>query len=405
MKLDDIIRTEHIPIKLIQIGSGVANHADSLVEELGLGKHLVVVSDENTHLVLGENLVQQLADNYKIDTVILPEGVQADDNAIAYLEERLNSCDAILAVGSGTVNDLCKHVSHKRQIPYVIFGTAPSMNGYASPTASLTLKGIKQSVSAHLPVAIILDSAILAASPKVLIQSGIGDSLCRSTAQADWLLSHRLLGTPYREDVFDWLLPYEQEAFAKANKIVKGNVKSMTSLAHLLVISGLGMAVCGGSYPASQGEHMIAHAMHMLGGDVPFHYHGQEIGVATLTMARLQEEILQQDILVIQPTIGLQSGDQDVDYYLQQMKEKEISSEQAETINQYLAKEWQNLKGEIQSKKLSAAELENILLSIDAPTQPNDLGWEAEVYQRVVQQTAYTRNRFTFLDLQQMVVA
>ena len=40
---------------------------------------------------------------------------------------------------------------------------------------------------------------MLAAAPPRLIRAGLGDSACRSTAQADWLLSHMLLDRPYRQ--------------------------------------------------------------------------------------------------------------------------------------------------------------------------------------------------------------
>ncbi|MBR3366552.1 MAG: iron-containing alcohol dehydrogenase [Lachnospiraceae bacterium] len=42
--------------------------------------------------------------------------------------------DLVLAVGSGTINDLCKFVSHRLGIDYIIFASAPSMA--PRPTAS-----------------------------------------------------------------------------------------------------------------------------------------------------------------------------------------------------------------------------------------------------------------------------
>ena len=38
----------------------------------------------------------------------------------------------------------------------------------------------------------------------------------------------------------------------------------MRALARTLVLSGIGMTICGGSYPASQGEHLISHYIDML---------------------------------------------------------------------------------------------------------------------------------------------
>jgi len=76
------------------------------------------------------------------------------------------------------------------------------MNGYTSVNAAITVNGHKKSLPAQAPRGAFFDLAILTAAPARLIRSGLGDSLCRSTSQADWLLAHLLLDKPYRQ------LPY-----------------------------------------------------------------------------------------------------------------------------------------------------------------------------------------------------
>ena len=46
--------------------------------------------------------------------------------------------DAVIAIGSGTINDLCKYASAADRKPYAVFATAPSMNGYTSLNAAIT---------------------------------------------------------------------------------------------------------------------------------------------------------------------------------------------------------------------------------------------------------------------------
>ena len=41
--------------------------------------------------------------------------------------------------------------------------------------------------------------------------------------------------------------------------IAKGDISAVELLMQVLLLSGLGMTIAGGSYPASQAEHMIAH--------------------------------------------------------------------------------------------------------------------------------------------------
>lgn len=81
---------------------------------------------------------------------------------------------------------------------YRVFATAPSMNGYTSTTASITLdSGLKTTRLDHAAEGVFLDIEVSAGAPQYRIAAGFGDSLCRSTAQIDWYFSHMLLGTEY----------------------------------------------------------------------------------------------------------------------------------------------------------------------------------------------------------------
>ena len=64
---------------------------------------------------------------------------------------RARSADALVAVGSGTINDLCKYAAAKDGKPYVVFATAPSMNGYTSMNAAITVDGHKKTLPAATP--------------------------------------------------------------------------------------------------------------------------------------------------------------------------------------------------------------------------------------------------------------
>src|SRR4029077_20602553 len=176
---------------------------------------------------------------------------------------------------------------------YAVFGTAPSMNGYTSLSAAITEHGHKKSLPAAAPVGVFLDIAVLAAAPPRMIRSGLGDSICRPTAQADWLLAQLLLDQSYRRDPLLLLEADEAALLAKAGVLLAGDAGATELLARTLVLSGFGMTICGGSYPASQGEHLISHYIDMLGDPSwPASFHGEHIAVTTLTMARLQEAML-----------------------------------------------------------------------------------------------------------------
>lgn len=54
-----------------------------------------------------------------------------------------HSCDAVIAVGSGVLNDTGKILAALAGKPYIIVGTAPSMDGYASASSSVERDGLK----------------------------------------------------------------------------------------------------------------------------------------------------------------------------------------------------------------------------------------------------------------------
>ena len=265
-----------------------------LVASLGLGRRLAVVSDATTRAVLGERVERALAALGTVLPVVLAGQPHADADTAANLRRACASADALIAVGSGTINDLCKYAAATDGKPYAVFATAPSMNGYTSTNAAITVDGHKQ--IARRPrrrAGVFIDLEVLAQAPARMIRAGLGDSLCRSTAQADWLLSHHLLGTPYRRAPFALLAPDESRLLDEPEALFTGDPEAMRGLARTLVLSGHGMTICGGSYPASQGEHLISHYIDMFApsGRAAF-FHGEQVAVATLTMARIQEEVL-----------------------------------------------------------------------------------------------------------------
>ena len=74
------------------------------------------------------------------------------------------------------------------------------------------------------------DLRVLAAAPPRLIRAGLGDSACRSTAQADWLLSHALLDRPYRAAPFALLADDERALFELTDALVAGELGAMRYL-------------------------------------------------------------------------------------------------------------------------------------------------------------------------------
>ena len=159
------------------IASSLAGREDALVRDLSLGRRIAVVSDRTTHTVLGQRVERALAGVATIDSVVLDDGVHPDGESVAAVRKATASADALIAVGSGTINDISKYASAQDGKPYAVFATAPSMNGYTSYNAAITMHGHKLSLPAQAPRGAFFDLTVLAAAPKRVIRAGLVDSL------------------------------------------------------------------------------------------------------------------------------------------------------------------------------------------------------------------------------------
>lgn len=377
-----------------------------LVRPLGLGRRLAVVSDRTTHAVLGERIERALRGSFRVDSVILPTEPHADGPTVETVRRATAAADALVAVGSGTINDLCKFAAANDRKPYVVFGTAPSMNGYTSLNAAITLDGHKKSLAAQAPVGAFFDLEILSAAPPRMIRSGLGDSLCRPTAQADWLLAHLLLDQPFRQLPFALLAEDEAPLLESAGALLAGDPDAMRRLVRTLVLSGFGTAICGSSQPASQGEHLISHYADMMGDPSwPRAFHGEQIAVTTLTMAELQERMLDGPAPVLwedeedEAAITRRLGDSLGRSCWAEFVQKRVDRAKAAVLNERLAASWQTIRESIGAVLRPASFLRKVLAQAGAPTRPQDVGWPAEFYREAVRNARLIRNRYTFLDL------
>lgn len=287
---------------------------------------------------------------------VLPADVKPEKR----LAEELAAVDAqmFLAIGSGTLNDIVKYASFLADKPYAVLATAPSMNGYLSATASLIDGGKKESLKAHLPVALFADTDILRDAPLRLIQAGFGDSICRPTAQSDWLLSHLVKQTPYDDLPFRLQAEVEQRVTGNAAALKQRSPQAIADLMEWLLLAGLGMTYCGGSHPASQGEHAITHAMEMLYPELTApHYHGEMIAVTTLTMAGMQEQVLNSGTLP------------------------------------------EAIREKIRPVAFSASRIRSLLEQAGLATSPEALGWPPENYRAAIAKAPEYRERYGFLSM------
>ena len=287
-------KSHKVDIQAIRVGSGVMQELPGILRDLG-ASHIFLVTDNYTYEAAGRQ-VEQLLDQaglayhkrvFQTETPLVPNEYALG----SVLAAMTSQDDMLLAVGSGTLNDVTKYVSARTGIPYVIAATAPSMDGYASTVAPTILDGFKTTLPAVYPAAIVADVDILKDAPMPMLTAGFGDIIGKFTSLADWRLSHQLNGEYYCPEVAGVIEAAVETCAANAKALAQREPQAIQAVTEALILSGLAMGMVGVSRPASGAEHQMAHYWEMdalrRGEEHPLH--GNAVGVGTVLAASLYE--------------------------------------------------------------------------------------------------------------------
>jgi glycerol-1-phosphate dehydrogenase [NAD(P)+] len=401
-------RPAKVPFEAIRIEETLDGGAPDLVGPLKIGKRIAVVSDVNTHEAMGKRVAGELKVLGTVDEVVLPGNTHCDEPAIARVRELTRHADGVVVVGSGSLSDICKFVTFKDGRKYACFGTASSMNGYAASTASVTLNnGYKTSLPAHAPRGIFIDLKVCADAPIRLSAAGLGDSLCRPTAQIDWWASHRLFDTFYSATPYKLMADDEPKMIAAAGDLANHGVAANGHLQRVLTLCGFGVCFTGVSHHGSMGEHQVSHWIDMFADkEHPGTTHGQQVGVASLAIARLQNEILKMDkppkiraTHIVETEFIDRYGEDIGAMCYGEAKKKSFDRLDAAAFNDKLERLWPELRHELQAFMLDPATMESTLKAAGGATTATELGLSVKLWRQSVKHARDVRNRWSFLDL------
>lgn len=371
---------------------------------------VLVVADDNTWAAARAMVEPQLTINSQFTLKSLGTRVRAEKTIAEAIANETSGFDVILAVGSGTINDICKYAAFIANKPYLVVATAASMNGYTAAAASLLVDGFKQSFAALPPLAVIADSAILLAAPKRLTRAGIGDTLCRTTVEADILLSHLLLDTPYPRDVFEQFRAHEEPLLAGLMRAQDGETAYIERLTTALLDAGDAMAISGSSAVASQGEHMLAHTLDLkYGSELLNVMHGELIAITSVTMSQFQQRMLNGLPVVKRMEYSDEQfvrlfGKRHAHELASAYGEKLLNDAQVVSINARIQAYWPEILAQLQKVILPTMTLERAFIHSGLNTKPAQINMAEERYRFATSYAHLTRNRFTFLDLAAMNV-
>lgn len=401
-------RAAKLPFEAIDLSETTEGREAAFIAPLSLGSRLAVVSDINTVEAMGRRVARALQSIATVDEIVLPDGIACDEATIEDIRHRTRHADGVVAVGSGVINDSCKHATYLDGRPYAVFGTAASMNGYGATTASVTLaSGLKTSIASNAPRGVFLDLGVSARAPAWLSAAGLGDCLCRPTAQIDWWTSHRLFGTHYSVTPYRLQAADERPMLNRAADVRTGDISAVGYLQRVLTLCSMGVAFTGTSHHGSMGEHQISHWVDMFAGDDhPGTTHGQQVGVASLVMARLQAFILaMEEPPVVRPTVIDEAdfhrryGPQLAPLCLAECRKTATTAETAATINARLRSIWPELRAETAPMAMSIAAMEAALIAAGAPTTGAALGFPVDIWRAAIRRAREIRGRWSFLNL------
>ena len=279
----------------LEIGAGVLNKLPQAVEELE-GTKVFVLSDRNTFAAAGQRVCRLLEDAGipYVSYSFSEEAPEPDEKSVGAAVMHYDStCDLVLGVGSGVINDIGKILSTVTGYPYIIVGTAPSMDGYASASSSMTRDGLKISLPSRCPDMIIGDTDILCRAPLKLMRSGLGDMLAKYVSICEWRISHLITGEYYCEEIAQLIRQAVKRCAENAQGLLRREEAAVRAVFEGLVIAGTAMKYAGLSRPASGVEHYISHVLDMRGAQfaIPVELHGIQCAVGTLIATQLYEKL------------------------------------------------------------------------------------------------------------------
>lgn len=410
-------RRHFIPTREIVIESGAIELLGELCRRNGMMGECNLLADSITYEVCGREAAKQLR-SFGIRThEIVLDSPKADDKTC---EKAISLAsphgDFWLAVGSGTINDIAKFVSTNAGQPYAVVATAPSMNGYTSSIAAITVGGLKTTLPANPPVFVLADLRVLCDAPYELIAAGLGDAISKPVSNADWMLAHIFFGEHICEFCLQLLSRAEPLYMSNASELKRREPHAVKALMTALCLSGIAMTIAGSSSPVSGGEHLISHALDMHADVIgrKTNLHGAQVGVATIFSATLYERLFELEARQLDLK-GLAQRYVSINEWLPRLRNffgetcdriiEQLALKHPKSQGEFLDRlsraiaMWDDVRARLGKMVRSPGDLRRTLIDAGAPTTIGELNLLCDKFREAVELAHTIRSRYTVLDL------
>ena len=295
-------RTHSTKFSKMIMEDGAAAKLPGLLKELGCKKPYVIC-DTHTYEACGAEVFEALKKaGIAFESIILksPENGDLPADELSFGRVCMafpKDCDMVVSVGAGTINDLGRYASYITGRDFVLVLTSPSMDGAVSGVAPLIQNQLKITFPAHAPLALVADVGIMSRSPMKMLSAGVGDILGKYNCLTDWKLSAMINGEYFCPTIEGIMRSAIDKTMEAAGKLTERRDEDIRTLTEGLVLSGVAMDFAGNSRPASGAEHHISHyfEMQFLFDGIPAVLHGTKVGIGTVMMLRLYNELAKMD--------------------------------------------------------------------------------------------------------------
>ena len=284
-------------LEFLRIGRNVIETVVEGLKVAGATKPMVI-ADQNTYKAAGEKVIEVLKKhNIPYTLHIIPQRgpklIPAEFELGSVVMNFDPTCDFLLAIGSGVVNDVTKMAGLCSGLKTGVVGTAPSMDGYASNSSSMEVNNVKTTIYNKAPSVIICDTEIMANAPMRMLQAGLGDMVAKYISICEWRIANLVIGEYYCEDIAQLMRTSLKKIMANAGGIATRDPEAIGNIVEGLVLAGMAMSYAQVSRPASGLEHYFSHVWEMraLANGEHADLHGIQVGVGTLLTMKIYEKL------------------------------------------------------------------------------------------------------------------
>ncbi|MEN6598908.1 MAG: iron-containing alcohol dehydrogenase [Rectinema sp.] len=403
------------------IGEGILDCLSEILSDDFMGCNFLIITDEKIWEHVSSYFKTFMGKEKIVSIEMFPSdpAPYADLESIEKVASSILSFNSIpIAVGSGTINDIVKRAAYICNTKYICIPTAPSVDGFSSSGAAITVNGFKTTLECFPPYYIIADSNIIAYAPIELISAGYGDLVAKLTGGADWIIADVLAIEKIDNTV--WLLSQNaaRRLFYQSDKIKNRNHDIIIELYKGLIDTGLAIQLYKDSRPASGTEHLISHALEMmtyLNHEQVFH--GYKVALGTVIVSAMMNEIFKENGDFFSDIVSGRLMNKDLLKYrlsiadaaplapairnqIQSIsKSKTPDQHKLEKRIENIAANWALLCRKIDKHLPPYKEILNTLLTAGCPTKAKDLNLKFDDVYSAIHIASLIRNRYTILDM------